>query len=139
MPLLDRGDELDTLEAALAAARAGRGGVVVLEGAAGAGKSALIAATSQKARKDGLRVIGARGGELERDYPFGVIRQLYEPVLASVNPKRRARLLAGAAAPAAWVLGMNERRNGHSRRRLCLDARDLLAVPLSWRPKNRLS
>jgi DNA-binding CsgD family transcriptional regulator len=112
LPLLERGDELDTLRAGLAAARAGRGGVVVLEGAAGAGKSALIAATCAESERDGLRVIAARGGELEQDYPFGVIRQLYEPVLASVNPKRRARLLAGAAAPAAWVLGMSEGETG---------------------------
>ncbi len=84
----------------------------MLEGAAGAGKSALIAATVQNAAESGLRVIGARGGELERDHPFGVIRQLYQPVITSATPVQRAQLLAGAAAPAAWVLGMNNGETG---------------------------
>ena len=45
----------------------------------------------------------ARGGELERDFPFGVVRQLFEGVL--VDPELRDLAYAGAAAPARAVLG----------------------------------
>ncbi len=112
LPLQERADELNTLTAALSATGAGRGRAILLQGAAGTGKSALITEASQRARDAGLRVMAARGGELEQDYPFGVIRQLYEPTLASVSPLRRARLLDGAAAPAAWVLDMTEGGTG---------------------------
>ena len=111
-PLLDREGELQTLDAALEATRAGQGGVVVLEGAAGTGKSALVALTGRRASSAGLRVLAARGGELEQDHPFGLIRQLYEPLLAAADTQRRARLLAGAAAPAAWVLGVSTGATG---------------------------
>jgi DNA-binding CsgD family transcriptional regulator len=112
LPLLDRERELQTLDAALEAARAGQGGIVVLEGPAGTGKTALVALTGQRASSAGLRVLAARGGELEQDHPFGLIRQLYEPLLAAADPQRRARLLAGAAAPAAWVLELSEGSTG---------------------------
>ncbi|HEX3830545.1 MAG TPA: AAA family ATPase, partial [Solirubrobacteraceae bacterium] len=112
LPLLDRERELQTLDAALEATRAGRGGIVVLEGPAGAGKTALVALTGQRASSAGLRVLAARGGELEQDHPFGLIRQLYEPLLATADAQRRVRLLAGAAGPAAWVLGVGEAATG---------------------------
>ncbi len=111
-PLLDREGELQTLDAAVQAARAGRGGLVVLEGAAGTGKSALVALTGQRGGGAGMRVLAARGGELEQDHPFGLIRQLYEPVLAAADPPQRARLLAGAAAPAASVLSVGDGATG---------------------------
>ena len=47
------------------------------------------------------------GRELERDFAFGVVRQLFEAVLA--DPERaRERLLAGAAAPAAPSSGRRD-------------------------------
>ena len=45
----------------------------------------------------------ARGGELERDFPFGVVRQLFESQL--VDDSERSRLLSGAARAAAPVFG----------------------------------
>ena len=105
--LLDREDELAALRHVIERALRGTGSVVVLDGPAGSGKSALVAAAAGLAGQSGLRVLGARGGELERDYPFGIVRQLYEPLLAAMRPKRRAGLLAGAAAPAAPLLGLS--------------------------------
>lgn len=52
-----------------------------------------------------LEVLRARASELERDFPFGVVRQLLEPVLAGADRNERERLLAGAAALAERVLG----------------------------------
>jgi DNA-binding CsgD family transcriptional regulator len=106
--LLDRDREIGTFEAALSAARQGNGRVVVLEGSAGTGKSALLAAAGELAANAGMRVLSARGGELEQEHAFGVIRQLYEPPLTAASPAERERLLAGAAAPAARLLGIDE-------------------------------
>lgn len=49
-----------------------------------------------------------RAGELEREMPFGVVRQLVEPVLESAGAKERARLLAGNARLALVALGRAE-------------------------------
>jgi hypothetical protein len=51
---------------------------VLVEGPAGIGKSAA----RTQARDAGFRVLSAAGGELETDFPYGVVRQLFEPELA---------------------------------------------------------
>jgi DNA-binding NarL/FixJ family response regulator len=85
-------------------AKDGRGRFVLLEGAAGAGKSALVTAAVEQARARGLRPLVARGGELEQEFAFGVIRQLFESLVSAADPPTRRRLFDGAAAPAGWVL-----------------------------------
>ena len=103
-PLLEREAELALLRGALEEARAGDGTVALIDAEAGAGKSALLAAAAEEAGAAGTRVLRATGAELERDFAFGAIRQLFEPTLARADPDERGRLLAGAAAPAAWVV-----------------------------------
>ncbi len=105
--VLDREGELAALDAALGRTAGGRGGTVLIEGGAGTGKSTLLSAARETAGTSGLQVLSARGGDLEREYPFGVIRQLYESVLGAADERRQDRLLAGSAAPAAWVLGLS--------------------------------
>ena len=105
-PLVERELELETVERLLASARAGSGGAVVLEGPAGIGKSSLLAAARTAAAPE-LRVLSARGGELERELPFGIVRQLLEPVVA-IDPAEREVLLAGAAALAQPVLSESD-------------------------------
>ena len=102
-PLVERELELETVELLLAGARAGSGGGLVFEGPAGIGKSSLLAATRTAAGSE-LRVLSARGGELERDLPFGIVRQLLEPVVVAYDVEEREALLAGAAALAKPVL-----------------------------------
>jgi DNA-binding NarL/FixJ family response regulator len=102
--LLERDGELATLGAALDGVRAGRGRLLVIEGPAGRGKSALLAALRERAADDGMRVVDGRGGELERAFAFGTIRQLFERTFEDAGPAERERLLAGAAAPAASIL-----------------------------------
>jgi DNA-binding CsgD family transcriptional regulator len=70
----------------------------VLEGPAGIGKTTLLDYVRQAATDERLRVLSARAPELERDYPFGVVRQWLEPVLAAAATSDRRRLLDGAAA-----------------------------------------
>ncbi|HVL94880.1 MAG TPA: AAA family ATPase [Solirubrobacteraceae bacterium] len=91
--VVGRDAELAVLDAHLAAACAGAGRFVVLEGPAGIGKSALLAAVRTGAGRHGARWLHAVGSELEGDFAFGVVRQLLEPVAAHGDPD----LLSGAA------------------------------------------
>jgi DNA-binding CsgD family transcriptional regulator len=104
--LLERQRELDTLAATIEAASDGTAGLVLVQGPAGIGKSRLLAEARMLADERGLCVRPARGGELERDYPFGVVRQLFEPLL--VDETERARLLSGAAGAATPVFGLDD-------------------------------
>jgi DNA-binding CsgD family transcriptional regulator len=104
--LLERSEELARIESALAEARSGRGRFVVVEGPAGIGKTALLAATRAAAADGGMRVLRSRGTELERDFAFGVVRQLFEPPLAEASELERADLLEAAAGRAAGLLGL---------------------------------
>ena len=101
-PLAERELELETVGQLLAGAGAGSGGVVVFEGPAGIGKSSLLAAARTAAA--GVRVLSARGSELERELPFGIVRQLLETVVMACDAQERGVLLAGAAALARPVL-----------------------------------
>src|SRR6266498_3116108 len=71
--LLERSEELARIGSALDEARSGRGTFLVLEGPAGIGKTALLAAARTAAADGGMRVLRARGTELERDFAFGVV------------------------------------------------------------------
>ena len=84
----------------------GSGGGVVVEGPAGIGKSAVLAAARRSAQDGATRFLRARGAELERDFAFGVVRQLFEPVLHEASPAERDDLLQGPARLAARVLGL---------------------------------
>ena len=104
--LLERSEELARIESALAEAREGRGRFLVIEGPAGIGKTALLAAARTVAADGRMRVLRSRGAELERDFAFGVVRQLFEPVLAEASDLERADLLQGSAGVAATMLGL---------------------------------
>jgi DNA-binding CsgD family transcriptional regulator len=104
--LLERSEELARIESALAEARSGRGRFVVVEGPAGIGKTALLAAARTAAADGGMRVLRSRGTELERDFAFGVVRQLFEPPLAEASELERADLVQAAAGVAAGLLGL---------------------------------
>ncbi|ADB49857.1 helix-turn-helix transcriptional regulator [Conexibacter woesei] len=101
--LLDRDRETATLHRALEAAVAGRGGVVLLEGPAGIGKTALIDAVGPLAREHDALVLGARASELDRGFAFGVVLQLLEQTLDSLSADAREQLFAGAAGRAIAV------------------------------------
>jgi DNA-binding CsgD family transcriptional regulator len=100
---VERELELETVERLVADAVAGSGGAVVFEGPAGIGKSSLLVAARTAAAAE-MRVLSARGSELERELPFGIVRQLLEPVVAACDPQERNTLLGGAAALAKPVL-----------------------------------
>jgi DNA-binding CsgD family transcriptional regulator len=85
----------------------GTGGqVIVIEGNAGTGKSSLLSEAVARAQDSDIEVLRARGGELEREQPYGLLRQLFEPVMRRLEPTVRDELLSGAAAPAARILDL---------------------------------
>src|SRR3954470_10778271 len=102
--LREREREIAALERLLGRARESRGAVALIEGPAGIGKSRLLAAARERGR--GMTVLTARCSELEREFSFGAVRQLFEPLAR--DPAQRERLLAGAAAAAEGVLGAPE-------------------------------
>jgi DNA-binding CsgD family transcriptional regulator len=99
-PLLERDAELTRLGELIAAARAGDARLVLVEGPAGIGKSRLLAELKRDAAGAGMRVLAARASELEREFPFGVVRQIFEPAVASGI---RSHYFDGAAAAAGSV------------------------------------
>jgi DNA-binding CsgD family transcriptional regulator len=102
--LLERHVELARIDQLMGAARAGQGGLLVIVGPAGIGKTALLRAATADAKPTGMRVVAARGRELERGFSFGVVRQLFEPLLTAAGSADRAILLAGAARHAGIAL-----------------------------------
>jgi class 3 adenylate cyclase/DNA-binding CsgD family transcriptional regulator len=104
-PLLERDRELDLLAGAVAAARAGHGVLVLIEGPAGIGKTRLLARGADAGTTSGMLVLRAHGAELEQDYSWGVVRQLFERWMLDQAPDERGRLLIDSAEPALAVLG----------------------------------
>ncbi len=98
--LLERDEELGVLESHRAALQTGEGGLVVIKGPAGVGKTSLLRAFVRGERDRGSTLLRARGHQRESGIPYGVVRQLLDPVLASLDVSQRAALFTGAAGPA---------------------------------------
>ncbi|MFF3404252.1 AAA family ATPase [Streptomyces sp. NPDC002659] len=81
----------------------GGGGLLLVEGPAGIGKTRLLAQARAAATEAGFYVAAARASELERDFAFGVVRQLFEPLLAGADSAGREALWQGPAAQARRV------------------------------------
>jgi len=101
--LMERDGELELVGRLLGEAADRRGSLLVLDGPAGIGKSRLLAAAHDRAEAARFQLLRARGGELERGFPHGVVRQLFEAPLAACDDEERAALLGGAARLAAPV------------------------------------
>ena len=101
--LLERDAETGAVARAITATAAGAGQLIVFDAAPGLGKTALLRTASAMCREAGLRVTSARGSELEREFAFGVVRQLFEPLLAG----GRDALLSGAAGRSAPLFDLS--------------------------------
>ena len=106
--LLERERELAELDELVADACDGRGRFAAIEAAAGLGKTRLLQAARERAGAVGMQVLAARATELERDFPFALVRQLFGPRLAALDPGARDALLEGAAGAARGALGLGE-------------------------------
>jgi DNA-binding CsgD family transcriptional regulator len=123
-PLRGRETELARLDELVASAREGAGGVVVVEGPAGIGKSRLLAEASHHAAAANLLVASGRADELDRVTSWGMLlralsssdppimtsadldslRDLTDQRLAVVERMRAALEQAAASRPVLVVL-----------------------------------
>ena len=78
--------------------------MVVVEGPPGIGKTELLGALAASATTAGFEVLSARGGELEQSFAFGVVRQLFEALVAGLPASERRALFSGATALARPLL-----------------------------------
>ncbi len=122
---LERETELDCIAAALDGAADGRGGVVVIEGPAGIGKTRLVADARALAKLRGFGRLWAVGDELESAMPWAVVRQLVERSIARYRGTVREQLLAG---PAGTALAALERAPGEGGAADAAPARTLHAL-----------
>jgi DNA-binding CsgD family transcriptional regulator len=104
--LLERDRELGTLAELVRSGVRGTGAAALVEGEAGIGKSALLAAACGRATTAGMAVLTATAGELESEFAWGVVHQLFDSAVARAPVAERARLLDGAAALARPALGI---------------------------------
>ena len=100
---MEREGELARFDRVFDRVGAGLGAVVVVQGAAGIGKSELLAAVGVGAQARGFGLLSARGSEFETEIAFGVARQLFEPMLRVASPVRAGvAVTRRAQAMAAW-------------------------------------
>ena len=104
--LLERDAALARIDQCLREAIAGAGSLLLVEGPAGIGKTRLIVAAGRHGRELGLTTLSARGSELERDFAYGLVRQLFEAPLVAASPPERAEILSSAAGRAAPLFGV---------------------------------
>ncbi|MEV7968255.1 AAA family ATPase [Sphaerisporangium sp. NPDC088356] len=87
--VLHRDIELRVIQEALSNAYAGKPSVLVILGPKGIGKTTLLhAALAEK--PDARAILTARGHPAERDFPFGVVRQLFDPLTGGTPPAEPA-------------------------------------------------
>jgi hypothetical protein len=75
-----------------------RGSAMVLRGEAGIGKSVLLGAARDSARRRGLRTLSTAGVEAESSFPYAGLHQLLRPLLGGVDrlPVRQRSMLLAA-------------------------------------------
>ncbi|MFE5811939.1 ATP-binding protein [Streptomyces sp. NPDC056479] len=116
VPLWERDDELAAVEGALdtlCAATSSSGGLLVVRGEAGLGKTALLAEIRRIAEARGCTVWSARGSETLSSVPFNVVRQLLQPALLSLMPQEAREYLGDwydIAGPALGITDPGERQ-----------------------------
>jgi DNA-binding CsgD family transcriptional regulator len=106
--LLERDAALARIDQRVRDAIVGEGSLLLLEGPPGIGKTRLVMAAGRHGRELGLRALTGRGSELERDFAYGLVRQLFEGPLLASSASEQAELLAGAAGRVGALFGVAE-------------------------------
>ncbi len=112
MTLLGRSREREALDRLLRAARSGRGGVLVVQGEPGVGKTALLEDTAKVAQQ--FRVLRTAGAEAEQEFPYAALHRFCGPALDRIDqlpaPQRDALAvafgLAAGPAPNQFVVAL---------------------------------
>lgn len=103
--LLEREQEMEGLRVACHEVGAGSGRALAIEAGAGLGKTRLLGEARNLGDEQGLDVLSGRATELERDFPFALVRQLFGARLSALPPQEREAILEGATA-ARGALGL---------------------------------
>lgn len=98
VPLVGRESEMALLQDRCQEARQGRGGLVLISGEAGVGKTRLVEAFARQLRWQGACVLWGRCYEFERILP-------YQPVAEALRTVVRTMTRSELESHPAWVLG----------------------------------
>src|SRR3954464_13679992 len=139
--LVGRRRELVLLDAALDELDGRRAQAIEIVGAAGIGKTRLLAELAARADARGHIVLGGAGADLERDLPFWVFVDALDEYLAGVEPRRLANLEEDVRVELAQVFpSLSELRRGgspgavHERYRTNRAVRELLERLAATKP-----
>jgi DNA-binding CsgD family transcriptional regulator len=110
--LLGRRDEQQAIDRLLERVRSGRGGVLVVRGEAGVGKTSLLEYLAERAA--GCEVVRAAGVQADMELPFAGLQQLFASRLDSLerlpDPQREALAVAfgirSGRAPDRYLVGL---------------------------------
>ncbi|MEY9835608.1 AAA family ATPase [Streptacidiphilus sp. EB103A] len=102
--LLKRQPELDLATAAMRAAQAGHGSLLVITGPLGIGRSTLLDAVAGIGAAHDVLVLRASAALTERGFALGVVRQLLESALRRVTPETAKSWTSGSAHDALSAL-----------------------------------
>jgi DNA-binding SARP family transcriptional activator len=94
--LVGRGKELSELQGAWQRAAGGRGGLLLLVGEAGIGKSRLVAELAETARAGGARCLSGRCFEASASQPYG-------PIIEALRAAAATEDLAGLGLGEVWL------------------------------------
>ncbi len=91
--LVERGSQLTALNGLLRECAAGRGGISLIKGPVGSGKTELLKLFAEQAGALGGVVLEAVASRREMDLPFGVLDQLFGDLPCSVEQRKMRELL----------------------------------------------
>ena len=106
--LFERDEELGRLEELFAGAAGGAGALVVVSGAVGMGKTALLHTAAERVADAGGLVLGATGVRAERAVPLGVINELFWSTPLPCEVTARMGALLDEVAFAAELAGLGQ-------------------------------
>jgi len=102
--IVGRGPYLAALDTHLDAARSGRGGVVLLAGEAGIGKSRLVAEAKARADAQGLSTLDGRCFEPDRTLSYAPLLDVLRTYLSGRPADTTAHDIAAVAPELGWLL-----------------------------------
>ncbi|MBV8195300.1 MAG: AAA family ATPase, partial [Candidatus Dormibacteraeota bacterium] len=106
--LLEREEELASIDEALRLAHDGAGQALAILGPAGIGKTVLLGRAREMGCARGFVVLAARPGELERELGWGVVLDLFARRVHTLSPRSRSDVLSGPAARVASLMGESD-------------------------------
>ncbi len=120
LPFVGRASELGVLRSVLDRTSGGRGGIALLEGEGGIGKTRLAAEAVAFAERRSATVLRGVAADLDRTRPFRAMAEALDAVVGSNDPKRReiAELLRYGEGPSA----------GHRIQEACIEVVEALAM-----------